>query len=559
MKDYLKSKILSALEKSGLSEGSRLGSGKVSVEISFEKPKIESHGDLSTNFALLAAKELKMKPRDVAQKVCDTLELDPSLVEKVEIAGPGFINFKFTNKYFLSFVDEVLNKGENFGRSNVGAGKKTQVEFVSANPTGPLTVGHGRGAVFGDTVASILQWTGHDVTREYYFNNAGRQMRVLGDSIRLRYKEILGEKIDFPDDYYQGEYIRDIAQHLYDERGDKLKDEPAKGIFKERAEQEIFDDIMRTLNRLLIKFDVFYNENSLYETGKIKEVIAALEAAELAYDKDGAKWFKATAVGGDQDKVIVKSTGEPTYRLPDIAYHIEKFRRGFQLVVDIFGSDHIATYPDVLLALKSLGYDTDKVKVLIHQFVTIFQNGEVVKMSTRKANFITLDELIDWVGADAVRFFFLMRSIGTHLNFDIDLAKKQSEENPVFYLQYAHARIASIIRFAEGEGISTKDLFAGGKKNFDITLLKEKEEIELSKILGTFPEVVEAAAFTFEPHRIINYLQEVAEAFHRFYHAHRVVIPDRQLSESRLALCLATKTVLANGFKILGISAPEKM
>ena len=309
-------------------------------------------------------------------------------------------------------------------------------------------------------------------------------MRVLGDSVRLRYKEILGEKtsgeqsrtIDFPEDYYQGEYIRDIAQHIFEDHGDKLKDEPAEGIFKKTAEQEIFDGIKNTLRRLQIEFDVYYNENSLYETGKIKEAIAALETRGLVYDKEGAKWFKATMVGGEQDKVIVKSSGEPTYRLPDIAYHIEKFRRGFNLIVDIFGSDHIATYPDVLLALKSLGYDTDKIKVLIHQFVTIFQNGEVVKMSTRKANFITLDELIDWVGADAVRFFFLMRNIGTHLNFDVDLAKKQSEENPVFYLQYAHARIASIIRFAESEGVQLP-IIVDRLSSINYELLKEKEEI----------------------------------------------------------------------------------
>ncbi|HUI29058.1 MAG TPA: arginine--tRNA ligase [Candidatus Acidoferrales bacterium] len=556
MKDYLKSKLLEALRKSGI---------ETSVDIFFEKPKAESHGDLSTNFALLAAKEFKMKPREIAQKIVGHIEVDSSLVESCEIAGPGFINFKFTKKYFVSFIREVLNNGEAFGRSSAGAGKKTQVEFVSANPTGPLTVGHGRNAVFGDTVANLLEWTGHEVTREYYFNNAGRQMRVLGDSVRLRYKELLGEGINFPDDYYQGEYIREIAKHLYDEHGTGIANEPPEGIFKEKAEHEIFEDIKKTLNRLRIEFDVFYNENSLYETGKIKEVISALESAGLAYDKEGAKWFKATAVGGDQDKVIVKSSGEPTYRLPDVAYHIEKFRRGFELIVDIFGSDHIATYPDVLLALKSLGYDTEKIKVLIHQFVTIFQNGEVVKMSTRKANFITLDELIDWVGADAVRFFFLMRSIGTHLNFDIDLAKKQSDENPVFYLQYAHARIASIIRFAESEGISPKDApgqlsTVGSKLSAEsLELLREKEEIELAKMLGELPEVIEAAASTFEPHRIISYLQEVAEAFHRFYHLHRVVIPDRELAKSRLALCLATKIVLANGFEILGISAPEKM
>lgn len=556
MKDLLKKGIEEALVKSGLSE--RLSSGQP-IEISFEKPKVESHGDLSTNVALLAAKELKMKPRDVAQKIVEVLALDDTLVEKPEIAGPGFINFRFKNAYFLSFLKTVLEHGEEYGRSNPAAGLKTQVEFVSANPTGPLTVGHGRGAVFGDTLANVLEWTGHDVTREYYFNNAGRQMRVLGDSVRLRYLEILGEKIEFPQDYYQGEYIREIAQSLFNENGRNLMDQPAEGIFKDRAERDIFNDIKKTLSRLGIEFDVFYNENSLYETGKIKEVVAALESVGLAYDKDGAKWFKATAVGGEQDKVILKSTGEPTYRLPDVAYHIEKFRRGFELVIDIFGSDHIATYPDVLLALKSLGYDAEKIKVLIHQFVTILQNGEVVKMSTRKANFITLDELIDWVGADAVRFFFLMRNIGTHLNFDIDLAKKQSEENPVFYLQYAHARIASILRFAVDEGFQTEDILSLGKSGRGNSLLEEKEEIDLAKTLGSFPEVVMAAAATFEPHRIIGYLQEVAEAFHRFYHVHRVVIPDRELASSRLTLCLATRIVLANGFRILGITAPEKM
>ena len=556
MKDYLKTQILNAFQKSGL--GDKLA-GAQPAEVSFDKPKVAAHGDLATNFALLAAKGLKMKPYDVARQVVDSMDLDTTLVETPQIAGPGFINFRFKDKYFLSFIDEVLKSGHDFGRTEVSAGQKTQVEFVSANPTGPLTVGHGRNAVFGDTVSNVLQWTGHEVTREYYFNNAGRQMRVLGESVKLRYLELLGDKQAFPDDHYQGEYIRDIAARLYSERGDTLVNEPPEGLFKERAEQEIFDDIKKTLGRLGIKFDVFYNENSLYETGKIDEVIAALGAAGLTYDKDGAKWFKATAVGGENDKVIVKSTGEPTYRLPDIAYHIEKFRRGFDLVVDIFGSDHIATYPDVLLALKSLGCDSEKVKVLIHQFVTILQNGEVVKMSTRKANFVTLDELIDWVGADAVRFFFLMRSIGTHLNFDIDLAKKQSEENPVFYLQYAHARIASIIRFASDEGIKTEEVYSNGRSTFEVSLLKETEEVELSKTLGDFPEVVIAAASTFEPHRIIVYLQEVAEAFHRFYHKHRVVIPDRDLSRSRLALCLATKIVLANGFKILGISAPERM
>ncbi|MGC8594636.1 MAG: arginine--tRNA ligase [Candidatus Kryptoniota bacterium] len=550
MKSYLKSIVQDSLLSLGIS---------INSEILFEKPRNESFGDLSTNIALLAGRELKTNPRQLAEKIVRNIRYDSSLISKVEIAGPGFINFAFTSNYFTSLIGKVLIEGETYGRSNVGKGKKTQVEFVSANPTGPLTVGHGRNAVFGDTIANILEWTGYDVTREYYFNNAGRQMRILGDSVRLRYLELIGKKTEFPEDYYQGDYIRDIARHLFEEYGDGLLNEPAEGIFKQRAEQEIFEEIKRTLRRLRIEFDVFYNENSLYESGKIDETIAALERANLVYEKEGAKWFKASAVGGEQDKVIVKNSGEPTYRLPDVAYHIEKFRRGFELIVDVFGADHIATYPDVLLALKALGYDTEKVKVLIHQFVTILQNGEVVKMSTRRANFITLDELIDWVGSDAVRFFFLMRSIGTHLNFDIELAKKQSDENPVFYLQYAYARIASIIRFAESEGLRTEEILVNGNVNANLSLLKEKEEINLAKLFADFPDVVESAAFTFEPHRVINYLQSIAEAFHRFYHVHRVVIPQKDLSMARLSLCLAARTILANGFNILGISAPERM
>lgn len=377
-------------------------------------------------------------------------------------------------------------------------------------------------------------------------------MRVLGDSVRLRYLELLGRTVEFPEEYYQGEYIKDIARRLFEEYGDKIENEPAEGIFKQRAEQEIFEDIKRTLKRLGVEFDEFYNENTLYESGKVDEVIAELRKRGLAYDQDGAVWFKASLFGSDKDKVIVKSTGEPTYRLPDIAYHREKFNRGFDLMVDVLGADHIATYPDVLAGLQALGFDTKKVKVLIHQFVTVVQNGEVVKMSTRKANFITLDELIDEVGADVVRYFFLMRSIGSHLNFDLKLAKQQSEENPVYYLQYAHARIASIIRYAAAEGISMDD-------HPETTLLTQAEEIGLVKRLVEFPDMVESCARTFEPHRLAEFLHDVAGLFHRFYHVHRVVTENKPLSTARLALCLATKTVLANGLAILGISAPERM
>ncbi len=543
MKEYLRERFTACLAAMGLAGV---------PPPTFEQPRVPEHGDLTTNIAMVIAKSSRENPRALAQKILEKLDLDKTLVDRVEIAGPGFINFRFTKKFFHRQLNELIQKGGAYGRSPTGKKCKTQVEFVSANPTGPLTVGHGRGAVYGDTVARLLEWTGHEVTREYYFNNAGRQMRILGDSVRQRYLEILGDPVSFPEDYYQGEYIKDIARHLFEVHGDRLRNEPPEGLFKKQAESEIFDDIKKTLSRLGIVHDVFYNENTLYESGLVKEVIEEFRKRGLAYDLDGAIWFKASVLGGEKDKVIVKSSGEPTYRLPDIAYHREKLRRGFDLVIDVLGADHVATYPDVLSGLKALGYDETKIKVLIHQFVTIVQDGEVVKMSTRKANFITLDELIDEVGADVVRYFFLMRGIGSHLNFDLKLAKEQSEQNPVYYLQYAHARIASIIRHAESLGV---DLGTPS----DLGSLQEQEEIDLIKNLLSFPDLVESCASTFEPHRLADYLHDLAGIFHKFYHLHRVITDDRRLMAARIALCLATKTVLANGSAILGISAPERM
>ena len=542
MKEYLRDKVVSSLRSLGITS-----------DVTFEKPRQPDHGDLTTNVAMVLAKSMKKNPRQLAMDIVANLDVDEMLIHKPEVAGPGFINFKFTDRFYCRALVQLLSRAESYGRSSIGKGKKTLVEFVSANPTGPLTVGHGRNAVFGDTVANLLEWTGHDVTREYYFNNAGRQMRVLGDSVRLRYLEVLGKAVSFPDDYYHGAYIEEIARHLFEKHGNGLKDEAPEGRFKEQAEREIFEDIKNTLKRLGIEFQTFFNENSLYETGKIKEVIDAFKAKQLAYEKDGALWLKTEVLGGEKDKVIVKSSGEPTYRLPDIAYHIEKFRRGYDLMVDIFGSDHVATYPDVLAGLKALGYESEKVRVLIHQFVTILQDGEVVKMSTRKANYITLDELIDEVGADVVRYFFLMRSITSHLNFDINLAKSQSDENPVYYLQYAHARIASILRSAEADGLT----IGGDESLFE--LLKTPEEIALIKSLFLFPEVVESCALTYEPHRLAEYLHEAAGLFHRLYHQHRVLGDDPRLTAARLGLCEATRTVLKNGLTVFGISAPGQM
>lgn len=521
------------------------------IEITFNVPNQQSHGDYSTNAAMLLTKKLKRNPSDIADEIITNLEYDKSVLEKIEIAGQGFINFYFSAKYITQIIKEILSNAEDFGKSNKYLGKRAQVEFVSANPTGPLTVGHGRNAVIGDTIANMLEWIGYNVEREYYFNNAGRQMRVLGDSVRLRYLELLGQKIDFPDDYYQGEYIKTIAKNLIDEFSNSLINEDAEGIFKQRAEREIFADINTTLKRLQIIFANYFNENSLYEKGNIERLLKVFSDKKMTYEKDDAVWLKLSEMGCEQDKVIVKSTGEPTYRLPDIAYHITKYERSYDLMVDLFGSDHNATYPDVIAGLKSLGYDTDKLKVLIHQFVTIMQNGEVVKMSTRKANYITLDELIDEVGSDVVRYFFIMRSISSHLNFDLDLAKKQSDENPVFYLQYAHARISSILRMADGEGLKLSIN--------NLELLTTNEEQVLLKKLYEFPDLILFSTENFEPHRITTYLEELASLFHKFYTVCRIIGSEKNLAEARIALILAVKSVIKNGLRILGVSAPEKM
>ncbi|MHC1737006.1 MAG: arginine--tRNA ligase [Ignavibacteriaceae bacterium] len=542
MKNYLHSLFADA--------GNRLNYLK-DIKITFDIPKLSEHGDYSSNAAMLLAKSLKKAPKLIAQDIIANLKTDSEVISKIEIAGNGFINFIFTQKFLSAQVADIIKLGENYGRSSIYNGKKANVEFVSANPTGPLTVGHGRNAVCGDTIAKLLEWVGYSVDREYYFNNAGRQMRVLGDSVKNRYLELLGDKIDFPEDYYQGEYIITIANMLFAKFKDSLRDEDPEGIFKNTAESEIFEEIKKTLRNLEIDHKIFYNENDLYEQGKIKDLIKTFEEKSLSYQKEGAVWLRLTDMGNEADKVIVKSTGEPTYRLPDIAYHMVKMDRGYDLLIDIFGSDHAATYPDVLAALRRLGYDQEKVKVIIHQFVTVIKDGEIVKMSTRKANYITLDELTDEVGKDAVRYFFNMRSLNSHMNFDLNLAKEKSEENPVFYVQYAHARISSIIRMARDENISPS--------LDNLNLLASEDEIRLLKVLNTFRDEVVFAAENFDPQRITVYLEELAKAFHRFYTTCRIIGVEKRLSEARLALINAVKIVIANSLNILGVSAPEKM
>jgi arginyl-tRNA synthetase len=548
---YIQERLADAAKKAGFP-------AEAVQNLDISESKLKEFGDLTSNAAFGLAKTARTSPRAVAEKILAHLELDPARIQKAEMAGNGFINFRFGDAYLAEALRNVLDLGAGYGRAGWGAGKKTQVEFVSANPTGPLTIGHGRQAVIGDVVSRLLAATGHNVTREYYFNNAGRQMRVLGDSVRLRYLEMTGSAAPFPEDYYQGEYIRELAATARREKGDSFGGDDRLPFFQRLAEDSIFADIRKTLERLGIAFDVYYNERSLYETGKIEAVIRALRDRGLAYDSEGAVWFKATQAGLEQDRVIVKSTGEPTYRLPDMAYHRDKFDRGFDLIVDIFGADHIATYPDVLAGLGAMGYDKSKVKVLIHQFVTLTEGKERVKMSTRKANFVTLDELIDEVGADVTRYFFINRSMSSHLNFDLTLAKTQSDENPVYYIQYAAARISSILRKAASQGIDPES--AG-----DLSLLRAPEETDLVRALLSYPRVVSEAARNYEPHKIPAILEDVATVYHHFQHAGkqdetlRVVSKNVPMAQARLALCRATRIVLTNGLALLGISAPESM
>jgi len=522
------------------------------IDIHFEVPKVKKFGDLSSNIAMQIAGDLKRPPRQIAEEIRTFITPEPKYIEKIEVAGPGFLNFYITGSSVQSQLRQILKAKADYGRSDIGKGIKTQVEFVSANPTGPLTIGHGRQAVLGDTIARILEFLGYEVTREYYYNNAGRQMRILGDSVRLRYLQLLGDDVSFPDDYYQGDYIIDIARDILNNEGESRRNEKDLGYFTEHAERAVFKDIRQTIERLGFRMDVYYNERTLYDEGLIEEVLAGLREKHLVEERDGAVWFLTSEIGMEQDRVIVKSSGEPTYRLPDIAYHREKFRRGFDLIIDIFGADHIATYPDVLLGLKALGYDPDRVKVLIHQFVTLSEGSQKIKMSTRKANFVTLDELMDEVGADVTRFFFLMRHMNSHLNFDLSLAKTQSDENPVFYIQYAHARICSILSFGTEKGIESDD-------TADLSLLTEPESLDLIKHLLQFPASILSSGESYEPHRLINYLTETATYFHKFYTEHRVVTDDRDLTQARLALCQATRIILASGCDLLGIDAPEKM
>lgn len=548
IKQHITSKLQSSLKDACIDNAS----------VILERPKDLTHGDISTNAAMMYAKKEGKNPREFAQSIIDKLSMPDEFVSKVTIAGPGFINFFISDNYYKSKTNEILEKSSFYGRLEINNGKTANLEWVSANPTGPLHTGHGRQIALGKAIANLLEWSGYKVTREYYYNNAGKQMETLAKSVYARYRQIFEPEYAFPEDGYVGDYVIEIANLLEKENGDKLID-TGDEIFKQAGENWCFKSIRHTLHRLGITHDIFFNESSLYDSGKIKESIEEFKKRGLSYEKDGAVWLKTSDLMKDkkdaQDKVIVKSSGEPTYRLPDMAYHVDKLKRGFDLVLDIFGADHGDTHKEVIAGIEGLGYDVKRIKVIIHQMVTFVQDGKPVKMSKRADTVYSLDELLDDVGVDVAQFFFVMRSANTHLDFDIGLAKEQSDKNPVFYLQYAHARICGILRNAN-------EVFPDYKnaKDVNLSLLKNDDEINLMKILSVFPDAVASAVSAFEPHKIITYLNEVAENYHKFYHNNRVINADeKELSYARLKLCEATKIVLKNGFDIIGISAPERM
>jgi len=514
------------------------------------------HGDLASNAALALAKPLGLAPREIAERIVAELGSAEGLIDRTEVAGPGFINFFLASEKWQEWIDTALAARSGYGLSESGAGERVQVEFVSANPTGPLTIGHGRNAVLGDCVARLFEATGHKVTREYYFNDGGRQMRVLAQSLRARYEQALGRDAELPDEGYEGEYLAQIGAALAQEQGPGWLDADEER-FKGRAEEAIFADIRKTLDRLGIHFDTFFNEKTLYSEGLVERALEDLRECGIVYEDDGATWLASKEFGLDRDRVLVKSSGEPTYLLPDIAYHREKFRRGFQRVVDILGPDHIEQFPYVCAGTGALGHEAERIELVLYQWVNLRSGGEIVKMSTRKASFVTIDEVLDEVGADVFRYFMVERRADTHLDFDLDLARDRSERNPVFKIQYAHTRLCSIGRKAAEQGVGLPE--AG---QADLGLLVSPDEKELAKRIGRYPQVLQRAADDRDPQGVARYLLDLATGFHTYVSdakRHRVLSDDVELSRARLALVEALRITLANGLALLGLSAPERM
>jgi arginyl-tRNA synthetase len=520
-----------------------------------EHPREKAHGDWATNAAMMLAKPAKMAPRAIADIIVESLGDTSRYFEKIEIAGPGFINFYLSNEWLYDVLRQIFDEGEKFGYSDRGAGQRVQVEFVSANPVGPMHIGHGRWAAVGDTLSNVLAANGYEVEREFYVNDYGNQMNIFAKSVAVRYAELLGQDIPFPEDGYHGEYIKDIAREIIVDEDDSylgMAEAEREAIFKDRAYKQVLEHLKVTLEAMGVHFDTWFSERTLHESYAVEIAIAELRERGYVYDHEGAVWFKATEFGEEKDRVLIRANGEPTYFAADIAYHRNKLERGFNTLINIWGADHHGYIGRMKAAIQALGYPSDALEIIIGQLVNLLRGGEPVRMSKRTGEMVTLDELLEEVGRDAVRYFFLMRSTDSAVDFDIDLAKQQSNDNPVYYVQYAHARISSIVRFAEAEGVNLS-----GRINCGV--LATEPELDLIRKLAEWPEILERAARQRAPHPLTAYAQELASTFHYFYTKCRVVSEDQELSTARMALCEATTTVLRSVLSILGVDAPERM
>lgn len=528
------------------------------TEIFVEEPRVEAQGDLSVNTAMIMAKTQKMPPRKIADIIVRHLEDPRGIVARTDIAGPGFINFFLNPRAYHDVLFTVHEENERYGASTIGQGRKTQVEFVSANPTGPLHVGHGRGAAVGDSVARVLRFCGYDVQTEYYINDSGRQINTLGRSVYLRYLEMTGRSIAFPEDCYQGDYIVDLAGQVLEKNGRSLLDlseEEGIGICARFAADSILADIALDLKNFGVTFDRWFSEQSLYDAGLVDGAIAALKDRGIIYEHDGALWFKTSDYGDEKDRVVVRSNGQTTYFASDIAYHQDKFARGFERVIDVWGADHHGYIPRMKAGIMASGQSGEAFDVILVQLVSLVREGKPVAMTTRGGVFETLKDVVDEVGSDAARFIFLSRHYESQLEFDLELAKKKTNDNPVYYVQYVHARIASVLKKAAEE----KNIETVLRDDEAVALLVEAEEIGLLKALSRYPEVIETAGKNLEPHRISYFLMNLAALFHAYYNRHKVLTDDPRLTMGRLYLIAAVQKVIRNGLSLLGVSAPERM
>lgn len=525
--------------------------------IEMEIPKTAQHGDYASNVAMALTRRLKRNPREIAKQIIGNLEDSGVLLEKIEIAGPGFINFFVRPSAWYEILVEIHKHPETYGRQDIGKGRKVQVEFVSANPTGPLHIGHGRGAATGDVLAKLFSACGYDVRREYYINDAGKQMEILGRSLYYRYQELLGETITFPENHYQGEYMKDLAREFVGEKGDRYRGAPIEEvlpIFGRFAGDRILEGIREDLEIFGVTFNEWFSEQSLHDQDAIRKTIEALEAQGHIYEEEGAKWFRSTAFGDEKDRVVVRTNGVSTYFAADLAYHKNKFERGFDKVVDIWGADHHGYVPRMLAGIQALGRNRDDLHVVLVQLVNLLRGGQPVAMSTRSGEFVTLREVLDEVGKDAARFIFLTRRSDSHLDFDLEVAKMQSNDNPVFYVQYAHARLCSIFEVARERNIP-----CDWSEPPSLNVLTQPQEIVLMKFLGEFPEVVANSVQHLEPHRVPYYLHELVSLFHSYYNQNRILGEEPELTQARLYLAAAIRIVIRNALQLLGVSAPEKM